>query len=130
VLEKAQRAIYSSDVVRPVPSLLQRKYFLRSRDRSSERVKVAPELRHLVEFRRLNFMDAEYGLGEQADAIFCRNVLIYFDRPTQESILSKLCRNLVPAGFLFVGHSESLHDMNLPLQPVAPALYRRTNGGV
>jgi chemotaxis protein methyltransferase CheR len=93
-------------------------------------VKVAPELRHLVEFRRLNFMDAEYGLGEQADAIFCRNVLIYFDRPTQESILSKLCRNLVPAGFLFVGHSESLHDMNLPLQPVAPALYRRTNGGV
>ena len=130
VLEKAPRAIYSSDVVRPVPSLLQRKYFLRSRDRSSERVKVAPELRHLVEFRRLNFMDAEYGLGEQADAIFCRNVLIYFDRPTQESILSKLCRNLVPAGFLFVGHSESLHDMNLPLQPVAPALYRRTNGGV
>jgi len=82
-------------------------------------------LRRLVEFRRLNFMDADYGLTERADAIFCRNVIIYFDRPTQERILGKLTRQLVPHGYLFVGHAETLHDMHLPLAPVAPALYRR-----
>jgi len=82
-------------------------------------------LRRLVEFRRLNFMDADYGVSERADAIFCRNVIIYFDRPTQEQILRKLSHHLVPDGYMFVGHAETLHDMDLPLVPVAPALYRR-----
>jgi chemotaxis protein methyltransferase CheR len=85
-------------------------------------------LRGLVEFRRLNFMDADYGVSEKADAIFCRNVIIYFDRPTQERILEKLCNCLAPGGYMFVGHAETLHDMRLPLTPVAPALYRRTDG--
>ncbi len=88
-------------------------------------VRVVPELRRLVEFRRLNFMDADYGLTEKADAIFCRNVIIYFDRPTQQRILRKLAHHLVPGGYMFVGHAETLHDMDLPLAPVAPALYRR-----
>ena len=127
VLAKADRGVYTGDVVAPVPAALKRKYFLRSRDRGSETVRVAPELRRLVEFRRLNFMDADYGLQEKVDAIFCRNVIIYFDRPTQERILGKLASHLVPQGYMFVGHSETLHDMNLPLAPVAPALYRRVN---
>jgi chemotaxis protein methyltransferase CheR len=59
--------------------------------------------------------------------IFCRNVIIYFDRPTQESILQKLSQHLCPRGYMFVGHSETLHDMDLPLAPVAPALYRRVD---
>ena len=83
----------------------------------------------LVEFRRLNFMDADYGMSEKVDAIFCRNVIIYFDRPTQERILQKLSSYLLPGGYMFVGHAETLHDMNLPLVPVAPALYRRVDGG-
>ena len=127
VLAKADRGIYSSDVVDPVPSALKRKYLLRSRDPSSGQVRVAPELRRLIEFRRLNFMDSEYGLAEPVDIIFCRNVIIYFDRPTQERILGKLARHLVPNGYLFVGHSEALHDMDLPLAPGAPALYRKVN---
>ena len=98
---------------------------MRSRQPGSERVRVVPELRRSIEFRRLNFMDADYGLAEKADAIFCRNVIIYFDRPTQERILLKLANCLMPGGYMFVGHSETLHDMNLPLEPVAPALYRR-----
>jgi chemotaxis protein methyltransferase CheR len=125
VLAKAEMGIYSNEVVGPVPTALQRKYFMRSRDSSAGRVRIAPELRRLIEFRRLNFMDAHYGLSEKADAIFCRNVIIYFDRPTQQSILNKLARNLVPRGYMFVGHAETLHDMDLPLTPVAPALYRR-----
>ncbi len=83
-----------------------------------------------IEFRRLNFMDADYGVTEKPDAIFCRNVIIYFDRPTQERILQKLSNCLAPGGYLFVGHAETLHDMNLPLTPVAPALYRRIDGRV
>jgi chemotaxis protein methyltransferase CheR len=130
VLAKAEMGVYSNEVAGPVPTALQRKYFLRSRDSSSGRVRVAPELRRLIEFRRLNFMDSNYGLSEKADAIFCRNVIIYFDRPTQESILKKLSRNLVPRGYMFVGHAETLHDMDLPLTPVAPALYRRINAAV
>jgi chemotaxis protein methyltransferase CheR len=128
VLAKAEMGVYSDDVVGPVSTPLQRKYFMRGRDPSSKRMRVVPELRRLVEFSRLNFMDGDYGLSEKADAIFCRNVIIYFDRPTQERILQKLCNCLLPGGYMFVGHAEALHDMNLPLAPVAPALYRRLNG--
>jgi chemotaxis protein methyltransferase CheR len=128
VLAKAELGVYAKDSVIAVPVVLRRKYFMTSRDPSSDRVRVVPELRRLIQFRRLNFMDAEYGMQETVDAIFCRNVIIYFDRQTQEKVLSKLSRNLAPRGYMFVGHAETLHDMDLPLEPVAPALYRRING--
>jgi chemotaxis protein methyltransferase CheR len=127
VLEKAQLGVFNSDVVRPVAENLRRKYFLRGRNHASDRMRVVPELRRLVEFRRLNFMDADFGLTERVDAIFCRNVLIYFDRPTQERILQKLVAYLYPEAYLFVGHAEALHDMDLPIVPVAPAAYRKAH---
>ena len=77
-----------------------------------------------MEFRRLNLME-EFGITEPADSIFCRNVIIYFDRPTQERLLARLSRQLVAGGYLFLGHSESLHQMDIQLVPVAPALYRK-----
>jgi len=129
VLAKAELGVYTADTVEPVPPALRRKYLLRSRERDSGRVRIVPELRRVVEFRRLNFMDADYRLGERADAIFCRNVIIYFDRATQEKILGRLVSWLVPRGYLFVGHSETLHDMNLPVEALGPALYRRIHGG-
>jgi len=128
VLAKAELGVYSNDVVAPVAPSLRRKYFMRSREPGSENVRIVPELRRLIEFRRLNFMDADYGVSEKMDAIFCRNVIIYFDRATQERILQKLSNCLAPGGYMFVGHAETLHDMNLPITPVAPALYRRVNG--
>jgi len=127
VLERAEIGVYSKDAVGPIPATLKRKYLMTSRDPGSDRVRVVPELRRLIEFRRLNFMDVDYGMTEKADAIFCRNVIIYFDRETQERVLQKLSRQLVPRGYMFVGHAETLHDMNLPLVPVAPALYRRVD---
>jgi len=129
VLAKADQGVFSGEVVRPVPADLRRKYFLRSRNRESNLLRVVPELRQLVEFRRLNFMDADYGLAQKADAIFCRNVIIYFDRQTQEQIIRKLAHQLLPGGYAFVGHSETLHNMDLPLVPVAPALYRKIGAG-
>jgi len=128
MLAKAELAVYAADVVEPVPPVLRRKYLMRSRERDADRARIVPELRRLVEFRRLNFMDADYGLSDKAEGIFCRNVIIYFDRPTQEKILRKLTHQLKPGGYLFVGHSETLHDMNLPLEALGPALYRRLDG--
>ncbi len=128
VLEKAYLAVFNTEVVRPVPANLKKKYFLRGRDPQSDRVRVVPELRKLVEFRRLNFKEADFGMAEKADVIFCRNVIIYFDRPTQEQILQKLSSHLMPEGYVFVGHAEALHDMDLPLEPVAPATYRKIHG--
>jgi chemotaxis protein methyltransferase CheR len=125
VLKKAGLGIYSTAAVRPVPQSLKVKYFMRGRERSLERVRVVPELRRLIEFRHLNFMDSDYGIPEKFDAIFCRNVIIYFDRPTQQSILKKITRYLLPGGYLFVGHAETLHELDLPVTPIAPALYRR-----
>jgi chemotaxis protein methyltransferase CheR len=127
VLAKAHRGVFHQDVVRPVAAGLQRKYFMRSRDPASLHMRVVPELRQAVEFARLNFMDADFGLAQKADAIFCRNVIIYFDRATQEKILQKLAAHLAPRGYFFVGHSESLHGMNLPLSAIAPALYRKVD---
>jgi len=127
VLEKAGKGVFHSDVVRPVAVELQRKYFMRSRDPGSDLMRVVPELRAKVEFRRLNLME-DFGFNERADAIFCRNVVIYFDRPTQERLFQRMCRQLVDGGYIFVGHSESLHHMDLPLVPVAPALYRKSDG--
>jgi chemotaxis protein methyltransferase CheR len=125
VLAKAHRGIFHCDVVHPVPAELRRKYFMRSRDPDSKVLRVVPEVRELVEFRRLNFMDGDFGLSQKVDVIFCRNVLIYFDRPTQQRVVQKLADQLVPGGYAFVGHSESLHDMNVPLVAVAPAAYRK-----
>jgi chemotaxis protein methyltransferase CheR len=128
VLEKAEAGVYSNDVVGPVASALKRKYLMRSREPGSERVRIVPELRKLVEFRRLNFMDSDYGMTEKADAVFCRNVIIYFDRSTQQRILGRLADCIAGGGYMFVGHAETLHDLNLPLTPVAPAIYRRHDG--
>ena len=128
VLNKAALGVYSADAVRPVPQALKVNYLMRGRERNIDRVRVVPELRRVIEFRRLNFMDSDYGIQEKFDVIFCRNVIIYFDRPTQQSILRKITQCLRPGGHLFMGHAETLHELDLPVEPVAPALYRRIDG--
>ncbi len=128
VLEKASLAVFSAEVAAPVPADLRRKYFLRSRESGSKQMRVVPELRSLVEFRRLNFMDSDYGIKEDADVIFCRNVIIYFDRATQEHILQKLAHQLAPGGYIFLGHSETLSGLDVPLVSVGPSTYRKPHG--
>ena len=70
-------------------------------------------------------MDADFGIREPLDMIFCRNVIIYFDRETQERLLRKFCSHLAPGGYVYMGHSETLNGMNLPLTSVAPTTYRK-----
>jgi chemotaxis protein methyltransferase CheR len=98
---------------------------MRSRDPESDLLRVVPEVRALIEFRRVNFMDADLGVAERPEIIFCRNVIIYFDRPTQVRLLQKLARQLAPGGYFFAGHSESLQGMDLPLVPVGASVYRK-----
>jgi len=126
VLSKAMLGIYGHARVEPVPMEMRKKYLLRSRDRRAGLVRVAPELRRKVSFRWLNLVHEDYGIGEPMDVVFFRNVIIYFERPLQEAILNRICRHLVPGGYLFVGHAEALHALRVPLAQVAPSVYRRT----
>ncbi len=124
ILEKAQRAVYPEDRIEPVPANLKRKYFLRSKDRKKKLVRVVPELRKKVAFRLLNFMD-DFDFREKMDAIFCRNVIIYFEKPIQERLFQKFCEHLHPNGYLFIGHSETLAGMNLSLKQLSPTTYQK-----
>jgi chemotaxis protein methyltransferase CheR len=125
VLEKARQGIFKAEVVKPVRENLRKKYFMRSRDPASDLVRIVPELRARIEFRRANFMESDHGLNEPPEIVFCRNVIIYFDRPTQVRVLENLTRQLAPGGYFFSGHSESLQNMGLPLVAVGPAIYRK-----
>ncbi len=125
VLQKASLGIYNAEALAPIAHDLRKQYLMRSRERHIDQWRVVPELRQKIEFRRLNFMDAHYGLTEKVDAFFCRNVIIYFDRQTQQQILCKLTTNLIPGGYAFLGHSETLHGLDVPLTAIAPALYRK-----
>jgi chemotaxis protein methyltransferase CheR len=78
-----------------------------------------------VRFRHLNFMHPHYGLSEPVEIIFCRNVMIYFDRPTQGRLVNRFASHLRPGGYLFVGHSETLNGLDAPLAAVAPSIYRK-----
>lgn len=125
VLQAAATAIYDAAVAEPVPPPLRRKYLLRSRDPVRPQVRIIPEIRGRATFRRLNFMDSSYDVPNGFDVIFFRNVMIYFDKPTQAKVVNRLCDRLRPGGFLFVGHSESLTGVSVPLRSVAAAVYRK-----
>lgn len=125
VLETAVHAIYPEALAEPIPLPLRKRYLLRSRDRQNPTVRVVGELRRKVHFAHINLLEALYPWGEPMDVIFCRNVLIYFDQPTQQRVLRFLCDNLRPGGWLFLGHSETLANMGLPVRQVAAASYRR-----
>ena len=124
VLETARLAVYAEDRTASVPLGLKRKYLLRGKEQQEGLVRVMPELRKKVEFRWLNFMGDDFGIQEKFDIIFCRNVIIYFDRPTQEYLLRRFCGHLSDKGHLFLGHSETLSGHNLPLKAVYPTVYR------
>ena len=126
VLEVAQRGIYPAEQVVPVPPLLRQRYVLAAKSATRNDVRIVPALRAAVSFARHNLMADQYEVGEPLDLIFCRNVLIYFDKPTQEQVVRRLVDCLRPGGHLFLGHSESIAGIDLPLIPVANTVFQRT----
>jgi len=125
VLDMAQKGIYSEERIAPIPMELRKKYLLRSKNNTKKLVRFNNELRSLMRFRRLNFMDDNFGFREHLDIIFCRNVVIYFDRKTQEKLFNKFYNQLTPGGYLFTGHSETLNGLDVPFVRVETAVYRK-----
>ena len=125
VLEAARMAIYPESRVASIPLALRQRYLMRGKNSEVAKVRFVPEIRRRVKFERLNLMELD-DLGSRSfNIIFCRNVIIYFDRLTQEKLISGFCGRLKPGGYLFLGHSESLPGLRLPLEAVAPMVYRK-----
>jgi chemotaxis protein methyltransferase CheR len=124
VLEDARHAVYSEDVIKPVPEDMRRRYLMRSRACKGQ-FRIVPEIRKLVRFEYLNLMDSRYPIDRDVDVIFLRNVLIYFDKPTQKSVVARLVDHLRPGGYLFLGHSESTIGSGMGLKEITNAVFRR-----
>jgi chemotaxis protein methyltransferase CheR len=129
VLREASLGIYSEGFTHTVPPASRARYLMRSRDPAKSSVRIVPELRARCRFERLNLMDRSYPFDSDVDVIFCRNVLIYFDRETQDAVIARLISHLKPGGFLFLGHSESMagagqHGLRL----VRPTVYQLQGG--
>ena len=124
-LRSAITAVYHEDRIKDVPIEVRNKYFLKSKDVSKRTVRIIPSLRSKVEFKRQNLMDHSYGVGDDFDIIFCRNVLIYFDKDLQERVINKLCSKLSVGGYFFLGHSESIIGKQVPLKQVIPTVYKK-----
>lgn len=125
MLEKAAKGVYQANKLITVPMELKKRYFLKSKDPNNQTVRVHPLLQKNMRLTYLNLMDQSYSVKEMFDVIFCRNVLIYFDRPTQEKVINKLCLQLKPGGYFFIGHSESLSGMDVPLDHIKPTIFRK-----
>lgn len=125
VLETALRGVYDRDVLAPVPAEM-RRWIMPARDSRRREARIHPILRSRLSLARMNLMEQVYSTGEPFDLIMCRNVLIYFDKPTQERVLGRLCDRLRSGGYLFIGHSESITGIDLPLTAVANTVFRKT----
>ena len=123
VLAHAAKGLYAKERVREVPPEIVKRHFLHGRGDSAGLVKVKPHLSAIIKFRRLNLMDDRFPIKAPLDLIFCRNVMIYFDRPTQERLVNKFYHHLKPGGYLFIGHSESLQWVSHSFKAIAPTIY-------
>jgi chemotaxis protein methyltransferase CheR len=129
VIATAQRGVYRSEDAQVCGTARLKRFFLRGKGANAGMVRVRPELAALVRFARLNLLDETWPLARsfapQMDAVFCRNVMIYFDRPTQDAILARLAQILRPGGLLFAGHSESFTDRHPALRLLGRTVYQR-----
>ena len=124
VLATASRGVYAEDARGLSPDLLKR-HFLRGTGRNAGFIRVKPEVARLVEFRPFNLMSTHWSLGEPFDIVFCRNVMIYFDAPTQRRVLQRIHQVMKPGGLLFVGHSENFTDSRDLFQLRGKTVYLR-----
>ena len=124
MLETAAMGIYPAHKIEGIPLEIKKKYFLKSKDTAKQTVKVDRILQNNLSLSYLNLMD-NYSFPATFDVIFCRNVLIYFDRETQEKVIQRICSHLKPGGYFFIGHSESISGMNLPLENIKPTIFKK-----
>lgn len=124
VLALAQRAVYPAERFNDVPETWRRACLLRGEGEFRGFYKIKPAIARAIEFERLNLIES-FPRRHSFHVIFCRNVLMYFDKPTQQAIIQRLGAAIEPGGYLFVGHSESLTGVEHQLRYVRPATYRK-----
>lgn len=125
VLQAAKNAVYPRSREVDIPAAIRHKYLLKSKEPTKDLIRIVPELRSKIEFQRFNLISDQLPATRMFDLIFCRNVLIYFDKPTQEKVVSRLLMRLRPGGYLMIGHSESLFHMNMPVKQIMPATFQK-----
>jgi chemotaxis protein methyltransferase CheR len=128
VLQTAQKGAYPAERFRGIDPRQLRPYLLRGEDKWADWFLVKKEVRSAIAFRRLNLMEP-FPHSTAFPVIFCRNVMIYFDRPTQEDLVNRLANCLEPGGYLLIGHAESLNGIEHPLEYVRPAIYKKSAAG-
>ncbi len=124
VLKIADTGIYAQDRVKGIAMPILKKYFQIGTGRSEGQVRVKPDLKKMIEFRRFNLMD-RFSSNQEFDIIFCRNVMIYFDKKTQNDLVNKFHDSLKSGGYFFVGHSESLTGLKHYFKYVEPSVYQK-----
>jgi chemotaxis protein methyltransferase CheR len=126
VLKMARMGIYQETTTECVPYAIKKRFFLRGKGSQEGLCRVVPEIRNKIQFHRINLNDgSDFSIRSKMDVIFCRNVIIYFDRDTQKRLFQKFYTQLTPGGYLFIGHSETLHGINDQFEPVSVAIYRK-----
>lgn len=124
-LGKAREGIFTADRLGPISQQLQRDYFSPSASGGPGALQIKPALRSRMQFVSLNLLSASYPFRETFPAIFCRNVMIYFDKPTQTELVGNLTRHLEPGGTLMIGHAESLTGVQHSLKQIKPAIFEK-----
>ena len=124
VLAKARAGVYPLASIAKIPHHRQKQFFHKGKGTNEGKVKVVDELRNMVQFKKLNLTDAKWDVKGPLDVIFCRNVMIYFDKPTQLKVLQKMVGMLKPSGLYMAGHSENFNMYTNLVRPVGKTIYR------
>ncbi len=125
MLSKAKLGVYDTHRVGTVPAAYKNRYLMKVQHEGQAVLQLIPELRRTITFSRFNLMTKTFPFRHRFHIVFCRNVMIYFDRPTQQTLVNQYAAQLRPGGYLMIGHSESLNGLDHPLTYVEPTVYRR-----
>lgn len=128
VLRKAEDGIFPLERLSAIPGPVARRYFVWDAHLPPGHVRIHPELRQPVSFSRLNLLAYPYPNRQPYPVIFLRNVLMYFNRETQEKLIQHMSNSLSPGGYLFIGHAENLNTLRHSLQYIQPAIYQKSHG--
>jgi len=130
VLAKASAGVFTLEQVNRLSTERLRRFFNKGTGSNAGKVRVRPEVAAMVKFSRLNLLDPSWPVKEPVDAIFCRNVMIYFDKPTQKKVLDRFAPLLKPEGLLFAGHSENASLVSPGFKSVGQTVYELAKGKV
>ncbi len=127
-LATAERGIYNDESIQRIPVPLLKKYFQQGRGENVGMARVKQNLQQMITFGQINLLQPSYGITESVDIIFCRNVMIYFDKSTQNRVLEKMAGHLTIGGLLFAGHSENFVDSRENYRLRSKTVYERVSG--